>query len=364
VPRPPFELRVTRLRSQALLLVQAAVAATAAWAVATEVLSHHQPIFAPLSALIAIGATHGQRTRRVVELVLGVAIGIAVADLVVSAIGAGIWQLGLVVLLAMCVAVLLGSGPLLLTQTAVSAMLVVTTQPPGSGLDGARFVDALLGGAVALATASLLPANPLKAVRDAAAPVLEQLRDTLSDLVSALDGADVSAAHAALRRARTIDEDGGRWREAIRDGREIARSSPPRRGARDELQVHARVAAQMDLVVRNVRVLARAVVRAVELDQTVPATVRVALEELACAMGRLAGGLTDPDDREHARRNALRAAAFATAALEEDASLATSVIVGQIRSTASDVLVALGRSDAEARLAVRAAGVHGAHEPA
>jgi uncharacterized membrane protein YgaE (UPF0421/DUF939 family) len=87
--RQPLSERLRRLRTRLPLLLQAALAIAIAWAVATKLLGHARPIFAPLSAIIAIGTTQIQRGRRAVELVVGVAVGIAVADLVVEAIGTG-----------------------------------------------------------------------------------------------------------------------------------------------------------------------------------------------------------------------------------------------------------------------------------
>ena len=56
-----------------------------AWLLATEVVGHTTPFFAPVSAIITLGLTQGERGRRAVEVVLGVTLGIAVADLLVIA---------------------------------------------------------------------------------------------------------------------------------------------------------------------------------------------------------------------------------------------------------------------------------------
>ena len=63
------------------------------------------------------------------------------------------------------------------------------------------------------------------------------------------------------RAAREIDRD-GRWREAVQAGQEIVRLSPPRRRAREEVEIYATAARRVDLAVRNLRVLARGALRA------------------------------------------------------------------------------------------------------
>src|SRR4051794_38386989 len=140
--------RAQRLSENGRGILQGALAAALAWAVATHVLGHAHPFFAPLAALVATGLSHSQRTSRIAELILGVAVGILVADLAISVIGVGDWQIFLVVALAMSLAVLAGSGKTFVSQAAVSAMLVATIQPPGSGLASGRFIDALVGGAI------------------------------------------------------------------------------------------------------------------------------------------------------------------------------------------------------------------------
>lgn len=350
----PLSERFHRLRARMPLLLQAALATAVAWWFASDVLGHTRPIFAPLSAIIAIGTTHIQRSRRAVELVVGVAIGIGIADVVVKAIGTGIWQLFLVTLIAMTIAVLLDTGPLFVTQVGVSAALVVTIQRPGTGLAGQRFLDALVGGVVALIIASLLPADPLREIRRSATAVLQELEATLLALAGAVERRDLATARALLVQARDIDRD-GRWRDAVQAGQEIVRFSPPRRRAREEVEIYATAAGRVDLAVRNLRVLARGVLRALEVGDDVPEAVPQAMRELAGAVATLRAGLEDAERRDRARRQSLRAGAIATRALGESSSMSVNVLVAQIRSMAVDLISGLGEEPSSARSAVREA---------
>src|SRR5262245_30980968 len=89
-----------RTRASTVLAVQGGLAAGTAWIIATDLLHHKQPVFAPISAVIVLDIAVGQRFRRTFELVLGVALGIAIGDALVAEIGTGPWQLALVVFLA------------------------------------------------------------------------------------------------------------------------------------------------------------------------------------------------------------------------------------------------------------------------
>jgi uncharacterized membrane protein YgaE (UPF0421/DUF939 family) len=133
--RAGLRTRQERIAAGARPILHSAVAASLAWLVATELVGHEQPFFAPISAVITLGLTVGERRRRAVELAIGVAVGIAIADALVAAIGTGTWQIGIVVALAMAGAALVGGGPLLASQAAASAVLVATLQPPEGGFD-------------------------------------------------------------------------------------------------------------------------------------------------------------------------------------------------------------------------------------
>src|SRR5919202_3338318 len=123
-----------RLRSGVLLLrgtwlqiLQTAVAACAAWFLSVLILGVNRPTFAPIAAVICLGLAVGERLRRAVELTLGVAFGVVLADLLISLVGVGAVQAGAVVVLAMSLAVFLGGGDLGGKEAAMSALIIMIT---------------------------------------------------------------------------------------------------------------------------------------------------------------------------------------------------------------------------------------------
>jgi uncharacterized membrane protein YccC len=360
--RVSMRTRLERLRLSWRSVVQAGVASGVAWVIATDVFGHKQPFFAPVSAVIVLGLTIAQRGRRAVELAAGVAVGIAVGDLLVFVIGVGAAQLALVVMLAITIAVLMGSGQMLANQAAVSAALVATLQPPTNGVTFARFLDAAAGGLTALVVSALvLPDNPVRLVRRAARPVLDELAATLEDIAVAILERDRHLAEAALVRARGIDDLLDNLEDAVRVSRDTARFAPPRRRFRGPVAGYAETAARIDLAVRNVRVLARGTIRAVRLDESMPPETAEAVRDLAAAVRALAQAI-DTGDFRPVSEPALRAAATATRVLEQTGNLSISVIVGQIRSTATDLLAATGMGhDAAAEQVGSASGETAAH---
>lgn len=348
--------RLERIRVAWRSVVQAGLAAAIAYLIATKVFGHPRPFFAPVAAIITLGLAFSERGRRAYELALGVALGIAVGDVLISLTGVGAWQLALVVMLAICVGLLFGRSQLLVNQAAVSAALVATLQPPTGGITFARFVDALIGGATALVINGLvLPVNPQHLVQSAARPVLGELAATIDDIARALHVRDRDAAVEALERARAIDELSGRFADAVSTGHEATRFAPQRRRYRGAMDEWGEMARSIDLAVRNVRVLARGAIRALRLEENVPEDVVGALRELGEAVRAVAGALDQGGDLDAVRAPALRAAAQATKVLDMTANMSVTVIVGQIRSTAMDLLTGTGMDADEAAEAVQEA---------
>ena len=340
-----------RLRANALWFAQAALATSLAWFIAKELFGHPRPVFAPVVALIGVSATLGQRRRYAIEMVIGVALGIGIADALVVALGDGPIQVGAIVAGAMATAVALGGGAILVSEAAVSALLVVTVQPPGSGLSGARFVDSLLGGVLALIVTALLPANPAARARRAAEPLLMELAATLDEVALALEHGDTRLADRALTRALGLDADP--LADSVVAGEEMLRLSPFARRARSRFSRYARAATQLDVTVTTVRALTRGAVRGLALGAHIPEAVPTALRDLAETVRTLDRYFEHPEEQPPVSEHALRAAARATLVLEVTSNLQVSVIVGQVRAAAVDLLRSWGLEREEAEELVR-----------
>lgn len=346
--------RAARLRALGPTLLLGAVAAGGAWQIASHLVGQRGAFFAPVAAIITLGLTVGERLKRAIELSIGVPLGILLADVLVLALGSGWWQLMAIVLISMVVAVLLGGGPLLVTQSAVSATLVVTLPQAGSGLSLTRATDAFIGCGVALIlTFLIVPIDPLRLVRREAEPVVRELAGVLDDIAEALELRDRATALNALHRAREIDAHTQRLLEALSIGRETVAAAPQRRRAREPLAVYREAGRQIDLAVRNVRVLARGTLRAIDVGDRVPPDVPAAIHELREAVSNLDPWMSDAARPGAVRDPAVRAARRASAVLEQTHNLSVSVIVGQIRSTAVDLLRSTGMEPDDARRAIR-----------
>jgi uncharacterized membrane protein YgaE (UPF0421/DUF939 family) len=248
---------------------------------------------------------------------------------------------------------------LLVTQAAVSAVLVATLQPPTHGPDFTRAVDALAGGTVGLLVSVLLPADPLATLRRTTRPVLEELAGVLGQLAGALRTRDLETAQQALERGRAMEENFEGLTEAVRFGRETARFAPARRHTRAPVGRYADAAPHLDRAVRNARVLARGVIRALDLGEAIPEAFPTALDDLARAARALEGALEHGGDREVVRDAAVRAARDVTDTSGDAGGFSIGLLVGQVRSIAVDLLRAAGAERATAIRLVRETTRHG-----
>ena len=330
-------------------IAQCAVGSAVAWMIATQLLGHAHPFFAPIAVLISVGIGLGQRLRRVAELVVGVSLGVGVGDLLVTRIGTGPWQIALVVALAMVTAVLLDSGALFVAQAASSAVLVVAVVPGDDtgGLD--RMLDALTGGVVGLAAVALMPANPLRLAAKHASGVLDALSTALEQAADAIERRDTDLAAEALEEARGTQAAVEDFEQALRTSREIILISPMHWHRRAILQRYEIAAEPVDHALRNARVLARRTLAALGEEPPPPASLAESLREVSEAALLLQLELGAGREPTLARQALL---AVATRQRPERVGFSAGVIVAQLRSIVIDLLRATGAGHEETETAL------------
>lgn len=348
--------RLRHVRAHGLLAIQAGCAAGLSWFVAHDLIGHRQPFFAPVASVVAVGAALGQRLSRVVELAVGVALGVLVGDTLIYFIGTGAWQLGLVVALAVAIAVFVRGTSVIIIQASSSAVLIATLQPPTSGLAYPRFLDALIGGGIGIViTALFVPTNPVGVAQRAAEAMLGAMADGIEAVATALDRRDRALAEEALARLRGLSGELSGYQDALTASREAATLSPLWWRSRDELQRYSDGAPDLDRVVRNAQVLARRAVALLREDEPVPTELLAALDKFAAALRELARELEHGDEPTKARELVLAAVRDAAQAQEATLGFSGAMMIGQLRFAATDLLRATGMDRVDAEKLVRAA---------
>jgi hypothetical protein len=239
---------------------------------------------------------------------------------------------------------------LLIAQAGSSAVLVATLLPPGGAAGINRAVDALVGGAVGLAVAAIIPTDPVGPVRRQARALLDELSAVLDETAEALRTGDAEAAAAALRRARASQPMIDELRGALRGGQEATTVAPVLRRRRRVLGKFAELAERADYAMRNARVLARRTFTALTDAEPAAAGLADLVAGLAAAVRALTSELGREGEREKAREPVLDVVAEADELAGTWAPGPSEVVIlAQIRSIALDLLQATGLSRTEAR---------------
>ena len=298
-PRTRFLHSMARVRNRWALIIQATVAAGLAYWFADSVLGHPNPFFAPMAAFISLNVmVSGPRLKHSVELVFGAALGVGVGDVIISILGSGAWQLTVGVFCAMIVGVFVGRGPLVVNQSASSAVLIATILPPGTAGSYQRMLDALVGGVIGIIVLVLLPRTPLSGARRTIAEVLDIGAEVLLDVGIGMRHGDTDRIRTALSVVRSMQTKVSVMDGTVADAAEQVRIAPLLWRSRDEIQSLSRMVHPVDNAMRNVRVLARRAITAredhVDFDPELCNLV-VGVSEGT----RLVGGLLDRQPTSH-----------------------------------------------------------------
>jgi uncharacterized membrane protein YgaE (UPF0421/DUF939 family) len=338
------------------IILQATLAATLAYAAALAI-GHEQPFFAPIAAIATVAVSLAHRLRRSAELLLGNAVGILFADLLIAEIGTGVWQLGLVVAIALTSAILLGGGPILIMQASSAAILIATLTPPTAAQpwNTGRVADALVGGLVGLVVSALvMPVDPARHAQQVTLPVIDTIATGYRRVAAALTERDPEEARAALEDLRGTAPVLASFHAGLDATRESVRLSPWYWGQRQTLATYTIAGGHLDNALRNLRVLARQAAIALDREDDVPAEIPHALLDLAGGVESLGPAIAGDAEVEPVRQVILDAVSTTAAAPAE--GLFTAPMVAQIRLSASDLLQATDMNVQEAATAIRAVG--------
>ncbi len=184
------------------------VAATVTWLIADWLGAPEPPVYAVLVPLLVMrqdpfAALNGS-VGRLVGVVAGVLIGVAVLDLLPEGIGAGIAMLTIALLVGMVLRV----GDVLNVQVAVSAFIVFTVGSPAGGFAWRRLWETGVGVVVSVVLAPLLfPPNPVRLIERRLERLGEELHDVLISAAGAPGAGDEAGGLVETVRALRRDDE-------------------------------------------------------------------------------------------------------------------------------------------------------------
>lgn len=339
--------RVLRWQSRLFMIVQISLAAGVSWWLAQTLFSHKAPFLAVVATIVCLGFSFGQRLWRATEIAIGVTVGVLIGDIFLYYFGTGVWQIILVIALAMSFTTWLGARTLMVTQSAVQAAVVLTVIP---GVDAGieRWMDALVGCAVALLFATIAPTGPVMKPRLQAAKVLHGTSITIRELVTAVEACDMEASERVLAAARATEQALASLTTAFNEGAAVVRFSPFLRRHKEGVLQIADITVPLDRFTRNLRVLARRAVVAVYRGEGVPVEhlhLMTALAQITDECAAELFALRRPD----VMIDDIIALAEETSSIPVGERLSTAVILAQIRSMLADLLELCGMDYTDAR---------------
>jgi uncharacterized membrane protein YgaE (UPF0421/DUF939 family) len=328
--------------------LQIMVAVVASYSIAHYGLGHAAPIIAVTVTITSLGIARDARPRRVLEIAIGVTIGILTSELIGLALGKGTWQMAIVLFATLIVARAVSANPAFAVAAATQSMIVLLLPDPQGG-PFTRSVDALIAGLVALAVTALIPRDPRRAAARDARALFSVFGEALEGIVDALANGNHPAAELALERLRRTQTLVDNWATSLESAIAIARISPWLRRHLPELLQHKRVLAGADLTSRHLRVIARRVTVVVADGRPHP--------ELAGLVGEMAADIAlfghELDDRSivGASKTAFidLARRLDPEAITPDAELRETMIVVLVRPLVVDLLVSTGMPVDDAR---------------
>jgi uncharacterized membrane protein YgaE (UPF0421/DUF939 family) len=295
LPKINWSLRAASMRvgDSLIPIIQIVLAATAAFSISYFLLGHKTPIFAVTVTIAALGFTRDARLRRVSETALGMSVGIALSEIMLGWLGSGVWQMALVLLIALVSGRFLTNNSAFALTVGIQAMLVYIMPAPEGGAF-VRSIDGLIGGLTALFFTAVIPRNPIGMAAKDAGRLFDVFLDSIDALKVAVQNNDVRVVDAALVRVRRSQPLVDNWRMSLDSAVSVSRISPFMRRHRKVLSDQVRLMRGMDLATRNLRVVVRRVDFLIRDGKPRPYLADL-FEQISAATAVLAKGLEGTD---------------------------------------------------------------------
>ena len=345
--------RILRVRKRLIFIVQAAFGAGLAFWVAQTFFGHEIPFFAPISVVVVLGISGGNRLNKALEMSVAGVVGVGVGQLLVHTLGTGDWQIAAGVAISLVVAAFLSKSLLVSNQVAIGAILIATIMPQGGGTE--RMIDAAIGSVIGIISIALIPNSALRDARHEIAKVLSVASSVLHDVAEGAEKGDSERIEDALQQVRGTQSNIDHMLEATASGREIAGLSPFRWGSRKHLRSIERILTPVDNATRNVRVLARrCMVLSVDGDKITPRLINIIDEwaEIALELSRIyeTSARVSQAHEIPGIVNRLRIIGARTdlSVISDDPVLSEYAILSQVRFLTVDLLMVTGMSQESA----------------
>lgn len=347
---------IHRVQADFFQSVQIVAASMGAWLFAERILGHHEPIFAPVAALVSLGYVSGAKhSRRILEVSFGVTLGILIGDLLLILLGHGTWQAAVVLFLTVIIARFIDKGIIFTIQLSFQACFTLLLPVPDDAFT--RSFDGLVGGAFAFLAMYLMPRDPRKNPRERATALMDAFAKVFTLSSEAIRHYDYNKAYQSLLDARALQPLYDACRGDLITAQGMNELSWNSRKSKGELARMSKTLAAIDLAIRNDRVLNRrmaSTIHHVQLRSAAQVSLSEALDELSLASQSIGLGMSSPkkEEREYYMKKAQDRMVHLAGTLEPRymgvASFEGESLVLMLRLIVVDFLEATGMSHKDA----------------
>lgn len=339
-----------RVRGSALAIVQASMAAAAAYLIAEQFFGRANPMFAPIACWVCLGFKTDRVPRKVAELGVGATVGVLLGEAFALGLEVGWWQIGVALFVGAIVGRFLDRGDMTTIQAGVNAVVVIGMswwQALAGGVTG-RWIDALVGAGVAFVVAVLLPRHPTARPRRYARSTLTEYATLLGMVGRGLRTGDMALLQDAQGQRRAVAELTSDWEETLTTAREVVALNPGLRRYRPEVAELSRIFRLTRRMQRSSYLLARQGLGMAEEVGPMP-DVGEMLLDVSTAIHALVGSIGQWNQPHRARELLLGVAGRAAPAEVEGLDWRPIALMSLMRSIVVDLLQMTGLSRAQAR---------------
>lgn len=200
-----------------LQVIKTAIAAAISWWLASLISKNPYPYFAPLAAILTLQMTVADSVVKAMQRIIGVIGGVAVSMLAIHWLGLSAFSIGVVVLLGMSLSTALRLNSQIVSQIAVSSLLVLAFgRTPGYAID--RIIETILGSVVSVVISAILVSpDTTPAAQQEILRISTELADILRSIgKSNMEDKTPTRYVSQLERARSIFKTIETARQSIR----------------------------------------------------------------------------------------------------------------------------------------------------
>ncbi|MDQ3291747.1 MAG: aromatic acid exporter family protein [Bacteroidota bacterium] len=171
-----------------LQILKTALAASLSWVVATSLLHSEYPYFAAVAAIITVQVTVADSVNKASQRIIGIIGGVLLSMLLGQWFQVGAFSIFFIILLGMGIAKVLRMNQQIISQVAISSLLVLAFGQSKEGYAYERIIETVIGSVIAvLINALIIPQNAVPDVERSIITYSKLAAETLTGLTALLD---------------------------------------------------------------------------------------------------------------------------------------------------------------------------------